>query len=115
MHLAFVGLGKMGSGMARNLLRAGHRVTVYNRSREKAEALASDGAEVAAYPADACRNCEAVITMLSDDRAVEEVVYGEHGIAGAPHISSSTISTALARRLASDSPGAYLSAPVFGR
>ncbi len=58
MNIAFIGLGKMGSGMARNLLRAGHAVTVYNRTREKAEALAADGARAAGSPAEACRGAE---------------------------------------------------------
>ena len=113
----------MGSGMARNLLRAGHDVAVYNRGREKAEALASDGARVADSPAIACRGVEAAITMLADDAAVEQMTLGENGIAeglaaGAVHISDSTISTALARRLAAEHETrgqAYLSAPVFGR
>ena len=77
MDLAFIGLGKMGTGMARNLLRAGYTVAVYNRSRQKAEALAADGARVADSPADACADAEAVMTMLADDRAVEEVVFGK--------------------------------------
>ena len=111
----------MGSGMARNLVRAGHDVTVYNRSREKSEAI--EGARVADSPADAARGSEIVVTMLADDRAVDDVVFGDRGIAsalraGAIHISSSTISTALARRLAavhaSRNQG-YISAPVFGR
>jgi 3-hydroxyisobutyrate dehydrogenase-like beta-hydroxyacid dehydrogenase len=123
MKVAFIGLGKMGSGMARNLLRAGHQLTVYNRSREKAEALAGEGARVANSPAEASRDCEAVITMLADDHAVEEIVFGKDGIGsalkkGSVHISSSTISTALPRRLASEHANrgqGYLSAPVFGR
>jgi 3-hydroxyisobutyrate dehydrogenase-like beta-hydroxyacid dehydrogenase len=113
----------MGSGMARNLLRAGHEVVVFNRSREKAEALIADGARGADSPADACRASEAVMTMLADDRAVEQVVFGENGIAGAlangaVHISCSTISIALARRLAAEHQRRgqkYLSVPVFGR
>ena len=113
----------MGSGMARNLLRGGHEVVVYNRSREKAEALAGDGARVADSVADACRGSEAVVTMLADDRAAEQVVLGGNGIvsavpSGAIHISCSTISTALARRLTAEHGGrgqGYLSAPVFGR
>jgi 3-hydroxyisobutyrate dehydrogenase-like beta-hydroxyacid dehydrogenase len=113
----------MGSAMARNLLRAGHQVAVYNRSREKAEALASEGARAADSAADACRDSQAVMTMLADDRAVEQIVLGENGVAsglagGAVHISSSTIGTALARRLASEHARrgqGYLSAPVFGR
>ena len=60
MKIAFIGLGRMGMGMARNLLRAGHTVAVYNRSREKAVALAADGARVASSPADACRDAEVV-------------------------------------------------------
>ena len=123
MRIGFIGLGKMGSAMARNLLRAGHQVTVYNRSRQKAEALAGEGARAADSPADACRQSQAVITMLADDRAVEQVVFGEDGVAsalaqGAVHISSSTIGTALARRLAAEHAlrgQGYLSAPVFGR
>ena len=113
----------MGSAMARNLLRAGHELAVYNRSREKAEALARDGARVTSSPREACRGSAAVITMLSDDHAVAEVVFGADGVAsalekGSVHISSSTISTAFARRLATEhgSKGQeFLSGPVFGR
>jgi 3-hydroxyisobutyrate dehydrogenase-like beta-hydroxyacid dehydrogenase len=123
MKIAFIGLGRMGSGMARNLLRAGHQVTVYNRTRQKSEALAKEGAHVADSPAAACRDAEAAISMLADDRAVEEMVFGDSGIAAglepnAVHMSSSTISTAFARRLAGEHRQrgqAYLSAPVFGR
>lgn len=111
MRIAFIGLGRMGSGMARNLLRAGYQLTVYNRSREKADMI---GAPVATTPAEASRDCDAVITMLSDDAAVENVVFGQNGIsANTTHIGCSTISTALARRLAER--GHYISAPVFGR
>jgi 3-hydroxyisobutyrate dehydrogenase-like beta-hydroxyacid dehydrogenase len=123
MRIGFIGLGKMGSAMARNLLRAGHQVAVYNRSREKAEVLAGEGARATDSPADACRESQAVMTMLADDRAVEQIVFGENGVAsalakGAVHISSSTIGTALARRLAAEHAlrgQEYLSAPVFGR
>ena len=123
MNIAFIGLGRMGRGMARNLLRAGHSLTVYNRSREKAQALAGEGARVAESPADACRDAEVVMTMVADDPAVEEIVFGRDGIAsamkkGCIHVSHSTISPALARRLASEHAQrhqGYLSAPVFGR
>ena len=123
MHLAFIGLGHMGTGITRNLLRAGHQVTVYNRTRAKAEALASEGARIADSPAEGCRDADAVLTMLADDHAVEQVTFGAKGIRealapGHTHISCSTISTALAQRLAHDhgakSQG-FLSAPVFGR
>ncbi|MGA8028492.1 MAG: NAD(P)-dependent oxidoreductase [Bryobacteraceae bacterium] len=123
MKIGFVGLGRMGSGIARNLLRAGHELTLYNRTRGKAEALAGDGGRIATSPAEASRDAEAVFTMLSDDHAVADVVFGEHGIAsalkqGALHISSSTISTAFARRLADEHSRrgqTFISAPVFGR
>ena len=113
----------MGSGMARNLLRAGHQLAVYNRTRHKAEALERDGARVTASPADACHDAEAVLTMLADDAAVEHTVFERDGILGAlpngsVHISHSTISTALARRLAREhatKAQEYLSVPVFGR
>jgi 3-hydroxyisobutyrate dehydrogenase-like beta-hydroxyacid dehydrogenase len=121
MKIAFIGLGRMGSGMARNLIRAGYELTVFNRTIEKAREL--EGARVAASPAEACRDAEAAISMLADDPAVEAMVFEERGIAaglpeGATHISASTISTALARRLAAAHQSrkqGYLSAPVFGR
>jgi len=113
----------MGSGMARNLLRAGHTVAVYNRSREKAEALVADGTRVASSPADACHDAEVVMTMVADDRALEQVVFGSNGLASALkndciHVSHSTISTALARKLTAEHAQrkqGYLSVPVFGR
>jgi 3-hydroxyisobutyrate dehydrogenase-like beta-hydroxyacid dehydrogenase len=111
----------MGTGMARNLLRAGHSLTVFNRSREKAEALTP--ARVASSPADAARDAEVVMTMVADDFALEQVVFGTDGIAsalksGSIHLSHSTISTGLARKLAAEHAErkqGYVSAPVFGR
>ncbi|MBS0268780.1 MAG: NAD(P)-dependent oxidoreductase [Proteobacteria bacterium] len=122
MKVGFIGLGHMGSGIAANLLKAGHDVTVYNRTRAKAEALASEGAKIAVTPSDACTGA-AVFTMLADDKAVEAVVYGDGGLLaslnkGAVHISSSTISVALSKRLAEDhgkKGQLYVAAPVFGR
>lgn len=122
MKVGFIGLGQMGSGIAKNLLKAGHDVTVYNRTRAKAEALVSKGAKVAATPGDACKG-DAVFTMLADDKAVEAVVFDDGGILaslgkGAIHISSSTISVALSKRLAEAHAQAgqrYVAAPVFGR
>jgi 3-hydroxyisobutyrate dehydrogenase-like beta-hydroxyacid dehydrogenase len=123
MKIAFIGLGRMGMGMARNLLRAGQSVSVFNRSREKAVTLAAEGARAASSPADACRDAEAVMTMLADDHALEQIVFGNDGIASAlkkdcVHLSHSTISTALARRLTAEHSQrnqGYLSVPVFGR
>ncbi|OBF05849.1 6-phosphogluconate dehydrogenase [Mycobacterium sp. ACS4054] len=122
MDIGFIGLGNMGGGMAANLLKAGHRVTVYNRSPAKAEALVQAGASAAGTVADAC-NAEVVFTMLADDRAVEGVAFGEGGIVaslapGATHVSSSTISVALSERLAAthaDAGQRFVAAPVFGR
>ena len=122
MHIGFIGLGHMGAGMAANLTKAGHDVTVYNRTRAKAEALVAQGAKAAASVSDACRG-DAVITMLANDYAVENVVLGDEGIiaslpAGAIHISSSTISVALSEALASAHAKAgqrFVAAPVFGR
>src|SRR5690349_12982955 len=121
MKLAFIGLGRMGSPMARNLLRAGNHVTVYNRTNQKSGALAAEGAVVADSPAAAARDAEAVLTMLADDTALDQVVFGETGLASTlsgVHISCSTVSTALVRRLAEVHRArgqAFLSAPVFGR
>ncbi len=103
MKIGFIGLGKMGSGIAANLLKAGHEVTVFNRTPGKDESLVKQGAQRAAQIADACRG-EAVLTMLADDPAVESVVFGAGGIAdsmgkGAIHVSLSTISVALSQKL----------------
>src|SRR5712691_6716275 len=83
MKVGFIGLGHMGAGMAGNLLKAGHEVTVYNRTRSKAEALVRRGAKEAATIADACRG-DAVFTMLANDGVVEVVVFGENGILDSP-------------------------------
>lgn len=122
MKVGFIGLGRMGSGMAAHILTAGHEVTVYNRTPAKAEALAAQGAKVAGNIAGACAG-DLVVSMLANDAAVEEVVYGGAGVLaslakGAVHVSSSTISVALSRRLAADHKAAgqrYVAAPVFGR
>ena len=126
MEIGFIGLGNMGRGMAANLLKAGHHVTVYNRSPAKAEALVQQGATAARTIAEACSG-EVVFTMLADDRAVENVTLGDpdgaQGIVaslgqGATHVSSSTISVAMSQRLAAAHAEAgqqYVAAPVFGR
>jgi 3-hydroxyisobutyrate dehydrogenase-like beta-hydroxyacid dehydrogenase len=123
MDIAFLGLGGMGSGMARSLMKHGHKVTVWNRSSEPAEAIHEQGAQVAATPAEAARHAEIAITMLADDRAVESVVLGESGLAeGLPkdavHVSMSTISVALSERLDlahAERGQQFVAAPVFGR
>jgi 3-hydroxyisobutyrate dehydrogenase-like beta-hydroxyacid dehydrogenase len=122
MQVGFIGLGRMGSGMAANLLAAGHTLTVFNRNPAKAEALVTKGAQLAKTPGDAACG-DVVITMLADDRALEHVVFGENGILpalapGAIHVSMSTISVALAERLAAshrEKDQEFMSATVFGR
>jgi 3-hydroxyisobutyrate dehydrogenase-like beta-hydroxyacid dehydrogenase len=123
MNVGFIGLGNMGSAMARNLIKAGHTLTVYNRTRSRAEALQSEGAKIAATPAEAAANAEALITMLADDAAVEAVIFAPGNAiealrAGAIHVSMSTISVALSRRLAAahrEKRQHYVAATVFGR
>jgi len=120
MNVGFAGLGQMGIGMARNLIKAGHQVTGYNRTRSRAEQLAGEGAKVADTPA-ALADGGIVITMLADDSAVEDVVFGgfiESLPRGGLHVSMSTISVALSQRLAAahrEHGQHYVSAPVFGR
>lgn len=122
MKIGFIGLGRMGSAMAANLVNAGHEVTVFNRSPHKRRPLVTLGAREAATVADACQG-EVVITMLADDSAVSSTVLAKDGILaslreGAIHISMSTISVALADQLTQAHEQAnqyFVSAPVFGR
>lgn len=123
MKIAFIGLGSMGTSMARNLIKAGHSLSVYNRTRQRAEDLAGDGAQVAASPGEAVRDAEVLVTMLSEDTAVESVIFPPgDAIAtlpqGAVHVSMSTISVALSRRLAKahqEKGQNYIAATVLGR
>jgi len=123
MKVAFVGLGNMGEHMAEHVLKAGHELTVWNRTQSKADKLRSKGARVANTPAEAAHDAEVAITMLADDHAVTSAVNGANGFLqglpkGAVHISSSTISVALSQQLAQDHAQRgqeYITAPVFGR
>ena len=123
MQIAFAGLGNMGLAMARLLLQAGHRLTVYNRTRSRADQLKDLKPVVAETPAAAARGADVLITMLADDDSLEAVMLGPEGAvavlpAGAIHISMSTISPVLAARLAERHRAAgqvYVAAPVFGR
>jgi 3-hydroxyisobutyrate dehydrogenase-like beta-hydroxyacid dehydrogenase len=122
MNVSVIGLGLMGLPMARNLLKAGHSVTVYNRTRARSGLLVDDGAHIADTIAEAARNA-IVVTMLSDDPALESVVYGEGKLLEslAPdsiHLSMSTISASLSERLTEAHRKAgqhFVAAPVFGR
>jgi 3-hydroxyisobutyrate dehydrogenase-like beta-hydroxyacid dehydrogenase len=123
MRIGFIGLGRMGAGMAERLLAAGHQLAVYNRTAQRAERLRDRGAIVAETPEAAARGAEVVITMLADDAAVEHVVFAADGILGAMdngavHVSATTISVALSRRLTQAHAKAeqrYVAMPVFGR
>jgi 3-hydroxyisobutyrate dehydrogenase-like beta-hydroxyacid dehydrogenase len=108
--------------MARNLLRAGHAVTAYNRAPGRAGQLAADGATVAGSAAEAARGAEVVVTMLADDQAVSNVLFDQGVIEamapGATHLGMSTIGVGFSRRLAEAHAAAgqgYVAGPVFGR
>lgn len=123
MRIGFVGLGKMGAPMAQRLIAAGHELAVWNRTEGRTDPLAHEGAIVAGTPAEAELGADAVITMLFDDHAHEEVLFGSNGLMDALtpatlHISCSTISVALSERLTREHARRgipFLAAPVFGR
>jgi 3-hydroxyisobutyrate dehydrogenase-like beta-hydroxyacid dehydrogenase len=122
-RVAFLGMGIMGSRMAANVARAGFELTVWNRTRERAEAVAqATGAELADTPAQAADGADALITMVVDSAQVEAVLFGDHGAAGslaegALAIDMSTIaqgaSVAIGERLRERGVG-FLDAPVSG-
>ena len=123
MKIGFLGLGKMGASMARRLIAAGHELAVWNRTEGRTEPLLREGAIAAATPAEAELGADAVITMLFDDAAHEEVLFGANGLLdaldpGSLHISCSTISVALSERLTAEHARRqidFVGAPVFGR
>ncbi len=120
--ISYLGLGTMGSGMASNLLKAGYKLTVWNRSAEKCEPFTRKGARVAGTPADAVRDAELVMYSLSTDQAVEEVVFGTKGILsgikeGQIAMDMSTVlpATSLREQEAYAKHGVdFIDAPVFG-
>jgi 3-hydroxyisobutyrate dehydrogenase-like beta-hydroxyacid dehydrogenase len=121
MRVGFLGLGRMGSAIAANLVAAGHDLLVWNRTPEKATPLLDAGASAAATPREAAA-ADVVITMLADDAAVAGVLDGPDGMLAAGrvgiHVSMSTISVALSERLTAthqDRGEAFVAAPVFGR
>jgi len=122
MRIAFLGLGKMGRAIVRQLLQQGEDVTVWNRSPEAAEELAREGAKHARSAADAVAGCDVVFTMVVDDPALEGILYGGRVMEslgkGAIHVSLSTLSVGLSRRLTEDHAARgqqFVAAPVFGR
>jgi 3-hydroxyisobutyrate dehydrogenase-like beta-hydroxyacid dehydrogenase len=123
IEAGFIGLGSMGLPMAINLVDAGVKLRVHNRTASKAEPLVAKGATLAANAGDATVRGGIVITMLADDAAVDSVVTGPDGLAarlgaGGVHVSMSTIAPATSQRLASyhaQRESIYVAAPVFGR
>jgi 3-hydroxyisobutyrate dehydrogenase-like beta-hydroxyacid dehydrogenase len=123
VKIGFLGLGNMGTPMALRLLAAGHELSVWNRSEGRTKPLIHEGAIAAATPAEAELGADAVITMLFDDAAYEEVLFGANGLIdalspGGLHISCSTISVALSERLTLEHANRgidFVGAPVFGR
>jgi len=123
MRIGFLGLGKMGNAMAHRLIAVGHELSVWNRTESRADSLIHEGAILAGTPAEAELGADAVITMLLDDYAHEEVLFGPNGLMdalspGALHISCSTISVRLSERLTREHEQrgvAFVAAPVFGR
>jgi 3-hydroxyisobutyrate dehydrogenase-like beta-hydroxyacid dehydrogenase len=121
VKLAFLGLGQMGTPMARRLLVTGNDVTVWNRTPEKAEPLTAEGAAQGATPADTGRGAEAAITMLADPEALESVLFGRDGLAealqeGTTLIDMSTVGRETVRRVGQRLPRGVtmLDAPVLG-
>ncbi len=126
MQIAFLGLGKMGSALAHLLLDGGYPLTVWNRTATAAQPFADAGAQVATTAPAAVRQTSVVLSMLSDDAATAALVFGndsQPGILeamekGAIHVSLSTISVQLSRRLAeahAQNQQHFVAAPVFGR
>lgn len=123
MQIGFVGLGPMGEPMAMRLLEAGHALRVYNRTTSRADMLAQKGATRATTPAEAAQDSEVVFSMLANDGVAEPLTTGPEGVAaglrdGAVHVSCSTISPTLSRRLEAthrDRGQLYAAATVLGR
>ena len=123
MRIGFLGLGKMGTPMALRLIAAGHELAVWNRTEGRSEPVIREGAIAAGTPAEAELGADAVVTMLFDDAAHEEVLFGANGLLdalspGSLHISCSTISVALSERLTAEHTKRgidFVAAPVFGR
>jgi 3-hydroxyisobutyrate dehydrogenase-like beta-hydroxyacid dehydrogenase len=122
MKIAFLGLGKMGSAIASHLMEAGHELTVWNRTRDRAEPLGKRGAKVADSAADAVGGAEVVFSVVFDDDALEQVLFGGGALKamtpGAIHVCLSTISVACADRLTiahRTERLTFVGAPVFGR
>jgi len=120
--IGLIGLGLMGRPMGMNLLKAGHALTVWNRTASRADELVAAGAKLANSPREAAAASDFLLTMVSDPPALEEVLWGPSGAMqalrrGAIYVDSSTISPALARKIAAacaERGAHFLDAPVTG-
>jgi 3-hydroxyisobutyrate dehydrogenase-like beta-hydroxyacid dehydrogenase len=119
--IAFLGLGQMGAPMARRLIAAGHQLTVWNRTADRADPLVAEGATMAASPAEAGAAADFAITMLANPDALQEVVLGENGLAnafgaGQVYIDMSTVGPDTVQAIAAKLPKgvAVVDAPVRG-
>jgi 3-hydroxyisobutyrate dehydrogenase-like beta-hydroxyacid dehydrogenase len=123
MKVGFIGLGRMGSAMARRLCEAGHDVAVYNRTPEKAQALVDAGAKVVGSMAEAARHGDAVVTMLADDAALEAVAGQKDGLLqslplGCVHICAGTHGVHVVRKIDAAHAKAgqvMIASPMLGR
>lgn len=121
-NIAYLGLGIMGRGMVSNLLKGGHSVTVWNRTPERAQPLVEKGARVAASPAEAVRGADLIMYCLSDDAAVEDLLWGTGGLmnavqSGQTVVDLTTVHPDTARKSYAAYAGKgveFLDAPVFG-
>lgn len=122
-NIGFIGLGNMGQPMAMHLVKAGFQIKVYNRTASKAQEIVNAGAQLVSHPADAVATGGIAVTMVANDKVLEEMVFGENGFgeklgAGGVHLSMSTVSPETARKLAAyheERGSHYVASPVFGR
>src|SRR5258706_15950883 len=120
--IGWIGLGRMGIPMSQQLIKAGYAVTVYNRSKEKEEALKARGARAASSPAELIKQSDVIVIMVSDDRAIREIFIGDNGLTIAPAtgkviVNMSTVSPGISREMAAlckQRNNDYLDAPVSG-
>ncbi|MBD1366277.1 NAD(P)-dependent oxidoreductase [Mucilaginibacter sp. ZT4R22] len=120
--IGWIGLGLMGTPMSQQLIKAGYPVTVYNRNKDKEAALKEQGADTAATPAQLIAQANMVIIMVTDDKAINEIFHGQHGLlstntTGKVIINMSTVSPAISKEIAAacaEQGNAYLDAPVSG-
>jgi 3-hydroxyisobutyrate dehydrogenase len=120
--IGWIGLGTMGNPMSQQLIKAGYPVTVYNRTKEKEDAIKAQGATTATTPSALIQQTDVVIIMVSDDKAIQDIFYGDEGLLSAKTsgkiiINMSTVSPAISKEVAAkclEQGNHYLDAPVSG-